>query len=274
MKVLKIAGVSMLALGLVFGITLPVMAAPDSASPQASNMLPKVLKGKVVSIDENQEYFVIQPGEQELTISVNDDTKYFTVCVPGQIIALAQQRMRLRIQNQEETEASACPQTRLRLQNQEQLKGLGRYQIKLRPQNWKPQLDDTDMPQLTQPKLKQLRPFGGEAKFSDIAVGDRVAVWLAPGENGYLAGRVLITKPATYARVSGTIIAVSSEEGTIAIAPDDGEAITLYYNEGTIFILKGVIQVETEQSAHAIYDSDNMIAKRVIVNQEMLELAQ
>ncbi|MDH5695487.1 MAG: hypothetical protein OEZ00_02600 [Dehalococcoidia bacterium] len=264
MKVLKIAGMSILALGLVLGIALPVLAAPDSASPQASNMLPKVLKGKVVSIDENQEYFVIQSGEQELTILVDNDTKYYKLSVPGRIVALAQHRVESRHQNQEELEAPACPQMKFRLRDQQQMKGSSQYQIKLRPQNHP---GNVDAPELKQTNLKRLHPLGDEAEFSDIAVGDKVAVWIPAGEDGYLAGRVLIIEPVTYARVSGTIIVVSPEDGTIAIAPDDGEAITLYYNEGTVFILKGVIQVETGQSALAIYDSDNMIAKRVVVNQ-------
>lgn len=249
MKILRIAGVSILALGLVLGIALPVLAAPDWASPQASNMLPKVLKGKVVSIDENQEYFVIQSGEQELSISVDDDTKYFKLCVPGRITALARHRMESRQQNQEEIRALDQHQTRLRLQDRIC------------------QQDNGDTPEPERLKLKELRPFGGEAEFSDVAVGDRVAVWIPAGDDSYQAGRVLIIKPATYARVSGTIIAVSPEDETIAIAPDDGEAITLHYSESTVFILKGIIQVETKQSALAIYDSDNMIAKRVIVNQ-------
>ncbi len=98
MQVLKIAGVSILALGLVLGVALPGLAAPGSAPPQASDMPPKVLRGKVASIEENQE-FVIQSGEQELTISVDDDTKYYKLCVPGRIVSLAWHRMEWRHQN-------------------------------------------------------------------------------------------------------------------------------------------------------------------------------
>ena len=90
-------------------------------------------------------------------------------------------------------------------------------------------------------------------------------MWLASEGNGNLAKVVLIIKPTTYASVSGTI-EVFPEDETITITPDGGEAVTLSYNESTVFILQGTIQVESGQYAHAIYDSDNMIAKRVAVS--------
>jgi len=249
-KVLTIAGVSILALGLVLGLALPALAAPPAwARPGADDSQIMVVKGKVLSVDEEkQEYFVIQSGEQELPISVNEETKYFKLCVPGRIVALAQHWMQFRHQNQEEIGVLAWHQIGLRLHNQI------------------PQPDNGNLPKLQRAKLKRLRPFGEGAEFSDIAVGDRVAVWLAPQENN-LAERVLIIKPTTYARVSGTIT-VPSQGETITITPD-GEAVTLDYNESTVFILRGIIQVKTGQTAHAIYDSDNMIAKRVVVYQEV-----
>jgi len=88
-----------------------------------------------------------------------------------------------------------------------------------------------------------------------------VAVWLANGEN--LAKWVLIIKPAARAHVGGTITEVSSE--TITIAPDDGEAVTLRYNEDTVFVLNGFIAVEEGQLARAVYDAENMLARRVVV---------
>ncbi len=232
-KVLTIAGVSILALGLVLGLALPALAAPPAwARPGADDSQIVVVKGKVSAVDEANQKFVIQSGEQELIISVDDDTKYFKLCVPGRIISLARHRMELVQQNQ------------------------------------LPPLEDVDMPKLQRAKLKRLRPFGEGAEFSDIAVGDRVAVWLAPQENGNLAERVLIIKPTTYARVSGTISVPLAGE-TITITPDGGVAVTLDYNEGTVFILNGFITVEEGQYAHAIYDSDNMVTKRVVVYQEV-----
>jgi len=249
-KVLTIAGVSILALGLVLGVALPSLATSEEAPPGTDDSQAKIVKGKVVNIDEgNQEFFKIQSGEEELTITVNENTKYFKLSVPGRIVSLAQHWMQRRHQNEEELGAS--PRHQMRLQDE------------------MPQPGNGNTPKPKQSKLKWLRPFGEESEFSDIEFGDRVAVWLADGENGnLLAERVLIIKPATYASVSGTIEGVSSELKTITIAPEDGdEPVTLDYNESTVFILNGFIEVETGQSAHAIYDSDNMIAKRVVVNQ-------
>lgn len=221
-KVLKIAGVSVIALGLILGLTLPAVAAP--AGTEDSQI--EVVRGKVLTVGDQE--FVIQSGDEELTIKVDEDTKYFKLCVPGRIVSLARQRVRLE------------------------------QQYELLP------LDEEDRPLLQRAKLKLLRHFGEKAEFSDIAEGDRVAVWLADGDN--LAKRVLIIEPTNYARVSGTITDISSS--AITITPDDAEAVTLDYNESTVFVLKGITQVEEGQYALAVYDSDNMVAKRVVVHQE------
>lgn len=220
-KVLKIAGVSILALGLVLGLTVPALASPSWADDSQS----KVVRGKVLSVGDQE--FVIQSGEQELTISVDENTKYYQDCVPERVVSLARQRVRLEHQ----------------------------YEL--------PPLEVEDRPLLQLARLKQLRRFGEPAEFSDIAVGDIVTVWLADGDN--LAERVVIVEPTEYASVSGTIEGVSSEPKTITIAPDVGGSITLNYNENTEFILRGTIQVEAGQSARVIYDSDNMLAKTVVV---------
>ena len=97
MKILKIVGASILALSLVLGITFPVLAAPPD---EVENKVPpKIMRGKVVSIDkENQGFFVIQADEQEpATILVDSDTKYFKALIPRKVIALApQEQMILR----------------------------------------------------------------------------------------------------------------------------------------------------------------------------------
>lgn len=224
-KVLIIAGVSVLALGLILGLALPALAAPDEAPLWAGDSKVEVVRGEVLSVGDQE--FVIQSGEQELIISVDGNTKYFKLCVPGRIMALA------------------------------------RHQIELRAQNQLPPPEDVGTPRLQRVRLKLLHRLGERAEFSDIEVGDRVAVWLAPEENN-LAQRVLIIKPTTYAHVSGTITDISPS--AITITPADGEPVTLSYNESTEFVLNGFIAVEEGQYARAIYDSDNMVAKRVAVS--------
>jgi len=221
-KVLIIAGVSVLALALVLGLALPALAAP----PGAEDSQIEVVRGKVLSIGDQE--FVIQSGEQELTISVDGNTKYFKLCVPGRIVALARQ------------------------------------QRVLKPQDQLPPLEEVNIPGLHRAMLNLLRHFGEGAEFGGIAQGDRVVVWLADGDN--LAKRVLIIEPTTYARLSGTIADISSS--AITITTDDGEAVILDCNESTVFVLNGITQLEEGQYALAVYDSDNMVAKRVVAHQE------
>jgi hypothetical protein len=221
-KVLIIAGVSVLALALVLGLALPALAAP----PGAEDSQIEVVRGKVLTIGDQE--FVIQSGKEELTISVDENTKYFKLYVPGRIIALARQ------------------------------------QRVLKPQDQLPPPEEVNIPKLPRVMLNLLRHFGEGAEFGDIAQGDRVVVWLADGDN--LAKRVLIIEPTTYARLSGTITDISSS--AITITTDDGEAVILDCNESTVFVLDGITQVEEGQYALAVYDSDNMVAKKMVVHQE------
>jgi hypothetical protein len=122
--------------------------------------------------------------------------------------------------------------------------------------------------------LKQLRHFGEKATFDDIAVGDKVVIWLAPETNGYLAKIVTIIEPTTYARINGIIADVSDD--FITIEPvSGGDEVPLEYNENTIFILKGItgIDAEAEQFACAVYNTETMMAKVVRVWPEAPQLA-
>jgi len=115
-------------------------------------------------------------------------------------------------------------------------------------------------------RLNWLRHLGEEAGFEDIAIGDRVAVRFAPGEDTLTAKLVIIMKAPVLQRVGGTIEAVSSDSITITTA--DGSSVTLSYDENTTVILKGVIALESGQSVHAVYNSDDMVAKLVRMQPE------
>jgi len=256
-KVLTLAGVSVLALALVLGMAVPALAAPDSAPYWLCGSKGEVLRGDVLSIGDQE--FVIQTEEGELTISVDEDTEYYQMCVPKQIAASVQQRVQLRHQNQEEIRAQAGHGHAWGLQNRIRARIEARHQVGLL--NQISLLKRALLPELFW--LRWLRFFGEEAEFGDIAVGDRVVV-LAGEDN--LAQGVLIIKPTAYANVSGTITDISSS--VITVDSDDGPQVTLFYDEDTVFVLNGVTQVEAGQYVHITYDSVNIIVERVVVYPE------
>ena len=300
MRVLKITVVLTLALSLVLGATLPVLAISDVAAPQVSDfpgnsepsawgkILPRILRGEVVSIDDGEEFFVIQSGEQEHTISVGEGTKYFIISAPRRAIALAQSRVApMAVENQE-----LAPN----LSPLGEGKGIIKRQIKLRQFRDQEGVGFGERPRLTRVEneglvspptsgesrgilkrlqgiLQQLRPFGEKATFNDIEVGDTVGVWMVPGEDKPTAKLVLIIKPADIGRIAGTITGVSDDSITIDPLNGDDE-VTLEYNENTLFILKGIISVETGQFAHAVYNTETMVAKLVRVRTEAPELTE
>jgi hypothetical protein len=265
MSVLKIAVASVLALSLVMGLALPALA--DSGEPQLwAGLKASIVKGEVIYVDqEDQAYFDVQSGENELTINVDENTRYFVLGASGLVTALAQQfrlqnQVRLKLQNQAGVNAQDEQSMGLGLKNQVRAGALVQDQARLRIQNQLCQMENAPLalPQVV--GWLWCRPFGTGAGFSDIEVGERVVVWLADSDN--LAKAVLIVKPYARALVSGTITDVGSE--TIEITPD-GEAVVLDYNENTVFVLSGFTLVEEGQLARAVYDSESMLAQRVVV---------
>jgi hypothetical protein len=261
MKIWKIAGVSALALGLVFGLASPALAAPpDWAPPQAGYMPPAVLVGEVVSVDEGKTFFVIQSGLQEVTVSVDSDTRYYEALVPWRAVPPARIMMELRQENQE---GLGLGQRLHSLVGKVGslfkalvpwgVPGLVRHQLGLE----QPAEEETGL-------LEWLRPLGEEATFDDITVGSQVVVRASPGEDNPLAKLVIIIEPIGYGRVVGTVTDISTEDRTITIDPvgEDGE-ITLSYNERTRFVLCGIPGLEVGQRVRAIYDVAEMRANLV-----------
>ena len=114
---------------------------------------------------------------------------------------------------------------------------------------------------------------GEETTFSDIENGDEVVVLLAPpvidaltteAEEKLTARVVLIIDPTVWERATGTIKRLSGD--AIVIEPvSGGDVVSLKYDENTTFILKGFTSVETEQFAHAVYNTETMLARTVRV---------
>jgi hypothetical protein len=181
-RALTLAGVSILALALVLGVAVPALAAPNSAPPMAGNSENELLRGEVISTGDQE--FVIQSDEEELTISVDEDTRYY-LSVPGQA-ALVRQRLELHQQSQLELRARVG--NGHGLQNRVQAALEARNQLRL--QDRLTQMKR--VPRLGLCCLRGLCPFGEPAEFADITVGDSVVV-LAEDN---LARVVLIIEPA------------------------------------------------------------------------------
>ena len=254
MKILKIAGISVLVLGLVLGLTLPALAEEDSTVTGASTVPTKLLPGKVVSIDEGKTFFVIQSQEQEFTIFVDNDTEYFKSPFPFRLVDAARER--------EERLEQGHDQQKLR---QMPYRGLGLARGR------------AGLGERAQERLELMRGFsrfGGEATFDDITVGAQVVVQAVPQGDNLLAKQVLIVEPFVPNHVKGTVAAISVANKTITIAPaDGGEAITLSYNERTRFILRGTPTLEAGQPVRAIYN-DEMVARVVFAPPDMTEQAE
>jgi len=273
MSVLKVTVASVIALSLVLGMALPALANADEPLPWTEDFQLRIVKGTVTEVDEeNQAYFKVQSEENEVAIRVDENTRYFLLDAQRPVTSLLQ---RFRLRNQEESGIEIEPALRFRLQNQAEVNAqeeqdtgvqnrvragaLVQNQARVRVQNQLTQTESVPLPE-TYPEI--IRPSGAKAEFSDIEIGDRVVVWLANGEN--LAKIVLIIKPVTRDRVSGVITDVSSE--TIEITPEEGEAVTLRYNQDTVFVLNGFTAVEERQLARAVFDSEHMLAAKVVVH--------
>jgi len=290
MKIFKIAGVSALVLALILGIAAPVLAAPDLAELQAINVPTKVLTGKVVekAVDDdgNPESFIIESGRGEITISVDENTRYVKSSPPQKAIALARKGLELKQQIRErleqdlqrhQAEIKQRIQERLEQALPEHLAGLKqRIQERLEQAlpEYQPEPKEQRPEELAPWNWRSLHPFAEEVSFDDLTPETRVLVRVVPGEDNPLAKLVIILEPTAYYRVTGTITDISPADNTITITPtDDGVDVVLKYNDKTRFILRGIIGLEEGQSVRAVYD-DEMTTHTVVAPIEAPEVAE
>lgn len=243
-KTLTLTGVSILVVALVLGMAIPAMAAPK-APHFVDDLEGALLRGEVVSIDGQE--FIIQSEEEEITIAVDDDTRYYQMSVPGVSV---QNRQRLQIREhagygwgwgrQNQVRAAVFVHTQL---------GLHR---------WAAPIGRASLFGLCW--LRGFCPFGSRAEFADMAVGDRVVVLV---DESNLARVVLIIKPAAYIKVSGTVTDISAS--FITVDSDDGPQVTLSYDEDTVFVLSGAAQLEEGQYVRITYESLEGKALKIVV---------
>ena len=284
MRALKVALAVTLAVGLILGVTLPGLANSDDTAPQAeSQSHPGILKGQVSSIDETEELFTIQAGEQSIDIKVNEGTRYFKLtATPRGLAALRQHRMES-FESQERIRATAsaipmqfkAPGQMLSLRRGKPFTNLA--SVPAETQEFAPNLPapgwGEGKPKRLQGNLEWMHQFGGEATFDDITVGDRVIVHVVPNEGEPLAKLVLIIEPAAQNRVIGEVTGIT--EHTVTIASENGDAVELNYNEDTIFILRSTPFLEEGEEAVAIFveTEDGLLAEKIMQGCSQPELA-
>ncbi len=235
MKVWQVALAVVLSLGLVAGLSLSGLAAPEEPGPPCCKPPLGIFRGTVIELDPNQEFFTIKAGENEVTILVDGETKYYKVPLPAKLAERAREKLG-QIMPRLKNAAREVPPPFLH-----------HKALKFRNE-----------------MAKRLRPFGEEASYDDLSIDSRVVVRTVPSEDGPLARLVLIIEPKTYSQVKGVVSAISSEDKTISILPDDGDEVTLTFTDKTRFILIGVTAVEVGQPVRAVYSED--VAKLVVIN--------
>jgi hypothetical protein len=249
MKVWKIALVSVLALGLVLGAASPALAAPPwASSPQEAPLLPRVIRGEVVSIADAS--FVVKSAWSEVTILVDDETDYFVASkLPG-VASLA-----LRLKESTEPVPGGLSFT-------QKLRRLVGGVVASVPALVKNRLELREQVREELGVGKLLSPFGEEAAFADIEVGSWVVVWTVADGDNLVAKRVVIIEPVEYHHAVGSVSGLDS--GTITIITDAGETIALNYDEETRVVLLGSISLEVGDRVRAVYDGEDM-ARLVVV---------
>ena len=230
---LKIGIPFLVIMTLVMGMALPVLA--DNESKPITGL--RVVQGEVMSVASDNSTFVVQNGnQQQVTVTVDSNTKYFVVPAGKTSAAINSNIVK-------DKKADKKVNTVKPKQSQAaELKEPGITANCGNDSNW-------------------LDRFGKEAQFSDIQVGDRVIAQVKTADN--LATRVLIIKAPIIQRVKGIITAVS--DNSITITPANGTAVTLSWNGETRFVLKGLISVQNGQYASAVYNKNTMTAQTVDV---------
>ena len=275
MKAWKIAGLSVLAVGMVLGVAIPTLADEEPTQPEINDIGSKMLVGKVTGVDAGGRTFTVETQKgDEYIISVDDDTEYFKVPGLRRVAATARERLNLNFKIREMPESSDVPDNdehgfrkhaAFGLSNAEQSRsGLNkRFQIKLRPMTpaglgWhQGQTEEQD----GQGPLGRLSACREESSFDDITEGSRVTVRTITGDEGYLARLVLVIEQPSFnaiSNVTGTVTALSTSDKTITIAPtDSGEPVVLNYGEKTSFNLHGTPVLEEGQSVRAVYTTED-----------------
>jgi hypothetical protein len=266
MRLIKII-VPILVLGLLLGMALPVLAAPNRERGGQPIGKVGVVRGEVQSITGN----VITIGDKD--VQVNDQTRYH-IPTRGKLATLADIEVGMQVvamvYNQDGT-----------LIARQVLVIPGRPEIKhhvgtVTDFSYDPAtggsitIEDKDGNSLAFVILAgqfKVLPQG-----ATVAVGDKVTVisHRDPAQDRLIASGVVIRQPRPEApqEISG-IITVDTIDETLTIG-----TTVIKYNDQTIFILRGVLEVQSGQQATIVYrevDSE-LVATRVMIGVDLPQI--
>lgn len=231
-----------------------VAAAKENRAQVQPKPLPNIIRGEVASIAGDSTSFNVKPGNgEEITIKVDGNTRYFIIT--GLSVGPVQGKVREKVQK------GKGPKNGPNVE-----RGLGkRNGIATDEDEEDIEHSSTGTARIIgwlEKLLAKLGRPGQKATFADIAVGDNVVVRVMPNEN--LAKQVFIIRAGKIGRVNGTITAMSGQ--SITITAKDGTKVTINWDGDTRFELRGLIQVQVNQRASAVYNPADMKAKLVVVS--------
>jgi len=223
------------AAALLMGSAVPTLAKGNVTNTRPTPAVHAV-QGKVVWIASDNLSFKIQKNASEnITVSVNETTKYYVVPVG---------RVELAIKNGIIQNEGKDNKSKEKGQPESRLAELSESQI---PANWKDNMD-------------WLNRFFKRGQFSDIAIGDKV---VARVDTNNLARQVLIIKAPAIQQVKGALSNVTVTSFTIT--PSNGIPVILSWDSNTSFTLKGLIAVADGKYATAVYNKNTLKALTVNV---------
>ena len=276
MKAWKIAGLSVLAVGMVLGVAIPALADEEPTQPEMfeiDDIGSGMLVGKVTGVDAGDRTFTVETlKDGEYIISVNDDTEYFKVPGLQRVAATAREQLNRNFRMREMPESSDVPGN-----DKSGFRGRASFRMFNAARNHSGWCEGQIEGQDGQGPLGKLTACREEASFDDITEGSWVMVRAVTGDEGYLASLVLIMEQPSFnaiSNITGTVTALSTNDKTITIAPtDSGEPVVLNYNENTSFNLGGTPVLEEGQSVRAVYTTEDGENTAIMVISPARELA-
>jgi hypothetical protein len=255
-------GAVVVALSLSLLAVAPAVAAPDWApgphhGGDEGAAGPALIRGEVISVDESAPSFVVQASSTEVTVTVDDNTRYACITFTGVGPGL-----------------SAGPLEMPGLAELNRLGLMSRFHVMTQGM-----LMSGTFPALVQNRVElgaqigqdedmgsRFCRFDSEAAFSDITVGSEVIVWGSTQDEIVLAERVMIINQLINSLVEGTVTEVNDSAKTITIAPADGGAeVILSYDDDTRILLLGSVSLETGVTVRAVADETGLASLITVV---------